>query len=96
MSVYYSQMFSFLDTIPELAITVSEPSPLAWVALACSVLLLVCSGLASASEIAFFSLSPQHLAEIAEEIGFCNANYFHKIFKQYMGQSPLAYRKGAK
>ena len=73
MSVYYSQMFSFLDTIPELAITVSEPSPLAWVALACSVLLLVCSGLASASEIAFFSLSPQHLAEIAEEKRSCDS-----------------------
>ena len=73
MSVYYSQMFSFLDTIPELAITVFEPSPLAWVALACSVLLLVCSGLASASEIAFFSLSPQHLAEIAEEKRSCDS-----------------------
>ncbi len=33
------------------------------------------------------------MAEIADIIGFCNANYFHKIFKQYMGTSPLAYRK---
>ena len=33
------------------------------------------------------------MAEIAEEIGFCNANYFHKTFKQYMDMSPLAYRK---
>ena len=33
------------------------------------------------------------MAEIAEEIGFCNANYFHKIFKQYMDVSPVAYRK---
>lgn len=34
--------------------------------------------------------------EIAEEIGFSNPNYFHKIFKQYMETSPLAYRKSAK
>lgn len=33
------------------------------------------------------------ISEIADEIGFCNANYFHKIFKQYMDVSPLAYRK---
>ncbi|MBQ8689269.1 MAG: helix-turn-helix transcriptional regulator [Clostridia bacterium] len=33
------------------------------------------------------------MAEIADEVGFCNPNYFHKIFKQYMGVSPLAYRK---
>ena len=36
------------------------------------------------------------MAEIAEKIGFCNPNYFHKIFKQYMDTSPLAYRKSAK
>ena len=40
--------------------------------------------------------SEKSIAEIAELIGFCNANYFHKIFKQYMDESPLAYRKGAK
>lgn len=34
--------------------------------------------------------------EIAEKIGFSNPNYFHKIFKQYMDTSPLAYRKNAK
>ena len=33
------------------------------------------------------------MADIADEIGFCNSNYFHKIFKQYMNQSPLQYRK---
>ena len=33
------------------------------------------------------------MSDIAEEIGFCNANYFHKIFKQYMDTSPHAYRK---
>ena len=36
------------------------------------------------------------VAEIAEKIGFCNPNYFHKIFKQYMDISPLAYRKSTK
>ena len=36
------------------------------------------------------------MAEISETIGFCNANYFHKIFKQYMGVSPLVYRKNSK
>jgi len=35
------------------------------------------------------------LGEIAEAVGFCNANYFHKIFKQYMQESPLLYRKRA-
>ncbi len=36
------------------------------------------------------------MAEIAERIGFCNPNYFHKIFKQYMNVSPLAYRKSTR
>ena len=36
------------------------------------------------------------MAEIADAIGFCNPNYFHKIFKQYMDASPLAYRKSTK
>ena len=40
--------------------------------------------------------SEKSIAEIAEEIGFCNANYFHKIFKQYTDKSPLAYRKSLK
>ena len=35
------------------------------------------------------------MGEIAEEIGFCNPNYFHKIFKQYIDVSPLAYRKAS-
>lgn len=35
------------------------------------------------------------MAEISDEIGFCNSNYFHKIFKQYMDQSPLSYRKAS-
>lgn len=36
------------------------------------------------------------MAEIAEETGFSNPNYFHKIFKQYMEMRPLAYRKLAR
>ena len=35
------------------------------------------------------------MTQISDEIGFCNANYFHKIFKQYMDQSPLSYRKAS-
>lgn len=67
-------MFSFSDILPEIAITFSEPSMFAWTCLGCSVLLLVCSGLASASEIAFFSLTPQHLAEISEERRSCDTH----------------------
>ena len=33
------------------------------------------------------------MADISDAVGFCNANYFHKIFKQYRQISPLAYRK---
>jgi AraC-like DNA-binding protein len=36
------------------------------------------------------------MAEIADGVGFCNQNYFHKIFKQYMNTSPLAYKKSTK
>ena len=36
------------------------------------------------------------MADISDKIGFCNANYFHKIFKQYTDTSPLAYRKSGK
>ena len=36
------------------------------------------------------------MSDIADTIGFCNPNYFHKIFKQYMVTSPLAYRKSTK
>jgi YesN/AraC family two-component response regulator len=41
------------------------------------------------------SVSDVPVNEIAEMIGFSNPNYFHKIFKQYMDTSPLAYRKSA-
>ena len=33
------------------------------------------------------------ISEISDSIGFCNPNYFHKIFKQYMNISPMAYKK---
>ena len=36
------------------------------------------------------------MSDISDKIGFCNANYFHKIFKQYTDTSPLAYRKSAR
>lgn len=65
-------MFSIPELDMALAISVTEPSLWAWVALGCSCILLVCSGLASASEIAFFSLTPQHLAEISEERRSCD------------------------
>ena len=35
----------------------------------------------------------ESMADIADAIGFCNPNYFHKIFKQYMDVSPIAYKK---
>ena len=36
------------------------------------------------------------MSEVADKVGFCNPNYFHKIFKQYMGISPLNFRKSSK
>ncbi|MBQ7571007.1 MAG: gliding motility-associated protein GldE [Bacteroidaceae bacterium] len=48
-------------------ITVTEPDLNSIVALSVAVVLLVCSGFVSASEIAFFSLSPSELSEIEEE-----------------------------
>lgn len=59
-------MFSILDLDTFFNIKADTPSTLAWVSLGVSIMLLVCSGLASASEIAFFSLTPQHLSEISE------------------------------
>ncbi len=48
-------------------ITILEPTLGAYIALGAAVLLLLCSGFVSASEIAFFSLSPADLNEIEEE-----------------------------
>jgi gliding motility-associated protein GldE len=60
-------MFSAIGFDLDIALSTTEPSFAAWCALGISVLLLVCSAMASASEIAFFSLTPQHLAEINEQ-----------------------------
>ena len=48
-------------------ITVTEPDLSSIVAISVAILLLVCSGFVSASEIAFFSLSPSELSDIEEE-----------------------------
>ena len=60
-------MLSLIDLNLAFQITTTTPSTWAWVTLASSILLLLCSALASASEIAFFSLTPHQLAEVAEE-----------------------------
>ena len=33
------------------------------------------------------------VAEIAEQCGYANANYFAKVFRDATGMSPLEYRK---
>lgn len=33
------------------------------------------------------------VSEIADELGFCNANYFCNVFKNISGQSPMDFRK---
>lgn len=33
------------------------------------------------------------ISEIAEELGFCNANYFCNVFKSISGQNPLEFRR---
>lgn len=33
------------------------------------------------------------VGEIAQQLGFCNANYFCNVFKEISGQSPLIFRK---
>ncbi len=38
----------------------------------------------------------ESMSDISDAVGFCNTNYFHKIFKQYRNTSPLAYRKSTK
>ena len=36
------------------------------------------------------------ISEIAEELGFCNANYFCNVFKDISGQSPMDFRRERK
>ena len=43
----------------------------------------------------YLAETDMQMSDISDKIGFCNANYFHKIFKQYTDTSPLAYRKSA-
>lgn len=60
---------SFLEPLQNFfqGVTLVTPSLGAWFVLACAGILLLCSGFASASEIAFFSLSPNDLSEVEEE-----------------------------
>ena len=60
---------SFLCRFAELldGVTITTPSMGAIIAISLAVLLLFASGFVSASEIAFFSLSPNDLNEVEEE-----------------------------
>ncbi len=49
------------------AVTLMQPGPGAWTALALALALLLASGLASGSEIAFFSLSPNDISQLDPE-----------------------------
>jgi len=49
------------------SVTIDEPEPSGWIALILALVMFIGSGFASASEIAFFSLSPQDLNEIEDE-----------------------------
>lgn len=49
------------------SLVIERPDMGCWIALSLALLLLLCSGFVSASEIAFFSLSPAELNEIEEE-----------------------------
>lgn len=60
-----SYLSSFMNLWSE--VTINTPTTGALVAFILSVLLLVCSGFVSASEVAFFSLSPSDLNEIEDE-----------------------------
>ena len=51
------------------------------------------NGLRINKALTYLSTTDMPLNDVSEVIGFSGPNYFHKIFKQYMGTSPLAYRK---
>src|SRR5690625_411007 len=34
-----------------------------------------------------------HVTEIAEQVGYSTAKYFNKVFKEYVGETPSAFRK---
>lgn len=41
----------------------------------------------------FLKNTDMSIVEISETVGYCNASYFHRIFKQKYGASPASYRK---
>ena len=51
------------------------------------------NGLRINKALTYLSTTDMPLNDVSDVIGFSGPNYFHKIFKQYMGTSPLAYRK---
>lgn len=51
------------------------------------------NGLKINKALTYLSTTDMPLNEVSDVVGFSGPNYFHKIFKQYMGTSPLAYRK---
>ena len=51
------------------------------------------NGLRINKALTYLSTTDMPLNEVSDVIGFSGPNYFHKIFKQYMQTSPLAYRK---
>lgn len=36
------------------------------------------------------------ISSVAQKVGIIDTNYFSRLFKQYMGISPMAYRKSKK
>ncbi len=53
------------------------------------------NGLKVNHSLRLLTMTDTPINEIADQVGFSNPNYFHKIFKSYMNTSPLAYRKSA-
>ncbi len=51
------------------------------------------NGLKINKALTYLSTTDMPLNDVSDVVGFSGPNYFHKIFKQYMGTSPLAYRK---
>jgi AraC-like DNA-binding protein len=53
------------------------------------------NGLRINKALTYLSTTDVSINDISDSIGFSGPNYFHKIFKQYMQISPLAYRKSS-
>lgn len=60
-------------------ITIHAPQLAHYIALGISILLLLCSGIVSASEIAFFSLSPSDMSDIEEEKHRSDSKILHLL-----------------